>query len=529
MVSPALGISVSSCTRIFPPSHPTSLDSLKSKPPVHPKTVNLSILDASVGLYSPTSGVWFYSFPDTPPDNRNEALTDSLAATLAFYPQWAGQLHLTEYSPTGDHTTRYGRMALTYGATSDPGVAVHLATSSRTVKSLIPDDEARKAGYWNAQPSTLEELLPGRRGGDTGRLALWNMEESDGLPCVVVQLTTFACGGMAIAIRIAHPLADAGMLVKFVTNWASLHRGESLKDGDLPIFDPNLLDSTAAGNIDGQEHDEELLKRSRALPVSRFDFWESGTSRPAALESITTEQVDVGRGAVMPWSTWDQEFPVEHYKVFFGAKEIQGMWEDATSCSAPGTRISRFDALLAHIWVLLIRARQLPPGIPNAMHVTLGVRARTRPPLPATFLGSPILLTRVLGTPESNIGQLATSIRASLVQFTPEAVSAYLHDRAFELSAQRLWSAFLGNNNSIHTSWLDIGASDIDFFGEAGQLVFMDSLMSDLDGIIKFIEAVDNAGKREKWYQGEVCVTLHLRRDVMEVLLQDPGLRRYRS
>ncbi|KZP23299.1 hypothetical protein FIBSPDRAFT_786159 [Athelia psychrophila] len=523
----ALGISEISSARIFPPSHPSSPGAPSISAPPHAATVNLSILDASVGLYSATTGIWLYSFPHPPLQDRNKALTESLIAALAFYPQWAGQLHLTKYNPTGDHTTRYGRIAVTYGTRSDPGVAVHLATSPRTISSLIPDNEAKQAGHWNAQPSALEELLPGRKAGEPGRLALWNMQESDMLPCVLVQLTAFACGGVAIAIRIAHPLADANTLVRFVRNWATIHRGECLGDGDLPVFDPTLLDRHAAGDVDRQTPDENLVRQSRALPVSRFDFWELGTVIPTALKSLTAEQLDVGKGDPMP-SAWDKDAPVDHYIVYFSAKEIQGMWEDAASSAVPGAWISRFDALLAHIWALLIRARQLPAGTPNAMHVTLGVRARTASPLPATFLGSPILMTRAMGAPESDIGQLAASIRTSLTQFTPEAVAAYLHDRAFDVSAQRLWSAFLGDNNSIMTSWLDCGANQVDFFGTSGELVFVDSLMSDYDGIIKFMEVADGA-KRGKWYDGDVAVTLQLRRDVMGLLLEDPLLRKYRG
>lgn len=421
-------------------------------------------------------------------------------------------------------------MAVTYGSRSDPGVAVHLATSPLTIGSLVPDNEAKKAGCWNAAPSALEELLPGRSAGEPGRLALWNMQESDGLPCVVVQLTTFACGGVAIAVRIAHVLADADALVKFVGNWATAYRGERVKDADLPVFEPSLLDRNAAGRIDSQRPDQNIVAQSRALPVSRFDFWESGVNLPPALKSLTAEQLDWGKGQIMPWETWVQDVPVDHFIVYFSAKEIKRMWEDATSSAPSGTWVSRFDALLAHIWALLIRSRQLPAEAPNLMHVTLGARARTSsPPLPPTFLGSPILLTRITGAAGSDTGQLAASIRTNLTQFTPEAMAAYLHDRAFDVSAQRLWSGFLGNSNSIMTSWLDTEANQVDFFGESARLLFVDCLMPALDGIIQFIEAVDGGIKRGKWYNGEVAVTMFLRRDVMERLLGDPLLRKYRD
>ncbi|KZP14081.1 hypothetical protein FIBSPDRAFT_118553 [Athelia psychrophila] len=164
------------------------------------------------------------------------------------------------------------------------------------------------------------------------------------------------------------------------------------------------------------------------------------------------------------------------------------------------------------------------------MHVTLGVRARTSsPPIPSTFLGSPLILTRVAGAADCNMGPLAASIRANLTQFTPDAVAAYLHDRAFDVSAQRLWSGFLGNENSIMTSWLETGANQVDFFGKTAELGFVDCSMPALDGIIQFIEAVDGGTKRGKWYDGDVAVTMFLRRDVMGRFLGDPLLRKYRD
>lgn len=522
-----LNINTLSIARIFPPSHPNSSPSI----PPRAQTVPLSILDNTVGLYSPTSALWLYSFPSQTkesPENLTRALSESLIMTLAAYPQWAGKLHLTAYDPSAeDHTRRYGRMALTYGSHTDPGIALHIARCECTINSLIPGAEDKARGWWNAQPTCYEELLPKRGRGNPGRLALWDMSESDGLPCVLVQLTTFACGGVGIALRIAHPLADANVLVTFVRNWAGVHRGGMVVE--KPVFDPGMLDRTAAGNIDGLKANEELVETSRALPISRYDYWQSGVTKPSELDSLTAEELDVGRGTEMPWGTWDRNAHVDHFIIYFTPAELQGMWEEASKDATARTWVSRFDALLAHVWALVIRARQLRAGATNMMHVTLGVRTRIYPALPSTFLGSPILLTGVPGIPESNISTLASSIRVSLAQFTPSAVSAHLHDKAFEVSPQRLWAAFLGDNNTIMTSWLDIGATKIDFFGDAGRLVFMDSLMSDYDGIVKFIEAVGGEGKRKKWYEGDVGVTLHLRTDAMELLLKDDLLRKYRT
>ena len=86
--------------------------------------------------------------------------------------------------------------------------------------------------------------------------------------------------------------------------------------------------------------------------------------------------------------------PVSHYLVSFTADEVTAIWKEASS--NPGVQISRLDAFLAHVWILIIRARELQNDQqPVYLDITLGARPRLSPPLPETFVGSPIMLAKV--------------------------------------------------------------------------------------------------------------------------------------
>jgi hypothetical protein len=191
--------------------------------------------------------------------------------------------------------------------------------------------------------------------------------------------------------------------------------------------------------------------------------------------------------------------PVDHCVSYFAPKEVQRMWAAAASS---GARVSHFEALLAHVWSLMMRNRELQheEQVVN-MNVTLGARRRVFPALPETYLGSPIILTRVTGTKAMSLQALANSIRSSIAYLTPSNVSALLHANAYEDSAQRLWAAFLGNRNSIITFWLRLEVYRVDF----GAVILprhAEAFLPSLDGLVQFTEV---RGDDTKNADGGIC------------------------
>ncbi len=515
---PSLGVRIISVTRLFPETahKPSSL-----------RHIPLSMLDATAAYASPTSAVWLY---DPPPAGCQAALTTA-QLTLALQttlnvscPQLAGQLQWAPYKADGDHTMRFGRLYLSYGSTSDPGMELVIAHCPSVLSSLVPSPAVRAAGsgMWDARQVPLEELLP-----TTPLAPDREVDQNASLPCAAVQLTTFDCGGMAIVAKFPHSLADAQTLLCFMHHWAAINRS-LLSHAPLPtvspLFDPLLLDRAAAGDIDAATPDPALLDLARALPMHRYDVWASADGFPPFLALAARIPPELDRATIkplgppLPWNEWDVTAPVAHQLIHFSADEVHRMWEEA-SLSA---RVSHLDALVSHVWALIIRARELDHDEVAYLNVSVGVRSRLCPPLPDTFLGSSMVMARVTTTGEQgsshSLRTMAASIRSSILQFNPSTLPALLHDIAHQDGAQRMWPAFFGRRNTIATSWLRLDVWGLDFGGGAPQ--YVEAVMPKVDGCIQVMEAGHGEGMR---------VSLHLREDVMQKLLKDQLLRKYSS
>lgn len=504
-----------------------------------------------------TNAAWYY---DKPSDTANTsdalsvpALTRSLRTTLNAYPQWVGQLQWIAHDSGDGKPERRGRASVTYGSANDPGIELIVAHSPVTLASLVPESKARlESGAWCADQFPSTQLL------HPTELALYNPADYIGKPSACVQLTTFACGGVGIALRIAHALADATTLIQFAKNWASVHR--SLINNQLPpalpvVFDPRLVDRAVTGDIDGVAPNPDIIRISRSLPIIKHDW-----SSLAPTHSLAADDAE-------------HNPPVAHFLVYLHPTEVQRIWEDASANIPATSRISRFDALLAFIWRLIIRARSMKDdSSPVHMIVTVGVRTRLSPPLPSGFAGSPIVLARVsLAANEIAASTYpgAVAIRSTVSKFTAETLGAFMHDLAHQVDPQRYWHAFLRRRNAAYTCWRSLDVYALDFgtgarppyidavmpsmdgrqhsvvtswqdldvygvdFGVGAPPRYVDAFIPDMDGCIHIMEAGPLVGKASggagRWYDETVCLSLHLAQDVMQRLLQDPELRKYRS
>lgn len=547
---------VISSRRIFP----------ATKTPTEQATVTkLSIVDATVARFAPCAAVWLYEKNE--PSETGALLFDhletSLLQTLDSFPHFAGQLRWStkedEVKP-GDPNPHYlGRPVVAFGTADDPGVGLILAEYDRELGDVVPGTEERKATrkVWVATDFPQDELLPGCD------LAFGpGMAHFEGLAGVAVQMTRFRCGGFAVGVTTTHCLADAACLLQFVHSWAERSRlllGGPQDDPPSrgraasrpgPVFDPGLLDRHA-GLAGGTGLDAAKVEHARSLPMHRFDWWAKdapGYPGWAEASTIPTKPGDeelrslrLSPSTFPPWPTWNQSAPVDHVQIRFGADEVARMKQAAQagtgSPSGGDARlVSRLDAVLAHMWVLIARARQLQDtDEPVHMDITLGLRSRVRPPLPDAFLGSPILVGHVsqagselcsaAATATTAIGPVALSIRDMKSRFTPEAVEAYLHDAAHEVCPQRLWQCFLGERHTIVTSWTRAGAYEVDFLGGGGgggrgvRPRYVQGRMPRMDGVLQVMDDVAEAG--------DFDVSLCMKREAMGRLLRDEMLRAY--
>lgn len=193
-----VGAAISSRTRLLP---------LRKQPRTR---VPLSILDATVVRFGPTAAAWVYE------ETRSvDRLRQALQTVVDRYPAWTGQLRFShgEGDSRHDHTRRHGRLELVYGcddtgegaASPDPGIELIIAHSSVPLVGRLPD---RVAGVFDA----VDGVAPDELIDKATPLAPGSMEADEQsvkplvLPAVYIQVTTFEGGGIAIAIKIAHPL-----------------------------------------------------------------------------------------------------------------------------------------------------------------------------------------------------------------------------------------------------------------------------------------------------------------------------------
>ncbi|MCJ1399848.1 hypothetical protein MMC11_003051 [Xylographa trunciseda] len=386
---------------------------------------------------------------------------------------------------------------------------------------------------WDAAALDVEESLPamavwwsgGFEGGAGDRLGMG--------ACV----TRFACGGVAVGVKMAHCLADAAAMTGFVKGWAEMHCDLLMKDDEqrglwsgieagndeihaaderdvekvlhqlkevnpAPVFDPLRLNAAATGDIDASAADPEVVTRARTMPQHRYDWWASGGDCPESMQLACAvppgfDAKEIGDS--IPWKEWDFDVEVAHRVLHFSEKELENIWKAASS-GAGGketetpSRISRHDALLAFVWMLVNRAR----GFSNdagLVHLNMSLGLRARLSLPEYFVGSPLLLARVSspGKEACDAGRLAataTQMRDTLGAFDRQALGAILHDTMFQESPQRVWNGFLGIRDVIVTSWARLGAYEISFDPRSGKGPWLvQPVMPAVDGIIEILEA----------------------------------------
>ncbi|ESK90463.1 transferase family protein [Moniliophthora roreri MCA 2997] len=511
-----------------------------------PITIPLSIIDATVMRYSPTGGIWLFEEPlNRRPGKTSEHLAFSLQKTLDIYPQLSGQLKvLSSYSLTpSHHNERFNRPHVTWGQQDDPGVELVIGRCPLRLSSILPDakDRAHLHQIWDPTPINKIGLLP-----QTPNLALHDRVSYVDLPSTIMQITSFECGAIAIAVKMAHVLADAQTLLTFMHDWATVHRG--IANGEEVVltrpFEPQRLDAAAAGDIEGLGPDKDIMAQAESVPLHRYDWWASRTQEcpPFMIESteipdaIKAHHDDIQFGKPLPWKQWDVLAPTCNRIIYFSQQEIFAMWEDTLNADQ-GLRTSKLDALLSHVWSLITRARQLQNNdVDVHFDVTIGLRNRIASPLPPDFLGSPILTIPVsLSAKELISGAkpaVASTIRSSMMSYNPSALGALLHRFAYDLDPARYWNTCLGERHTIVTSWLEsragMGVYDLDFgFGRKPRMV--DPNMPVCDGCVQIMETGILGDGKKSWHDDGAAISLHLRTDVMERLLADPLLRKYKT
>ncbi|OIW24550.1 transferase family protein [Coniochaeta ligniaria NRRL 30616] len=549
-MSPPIEVIVTKTERVLPET-PTPSE----------RAVPLSLLDATTADFALTQAIWLLERPqDVPPDfDLAHHLRQSLRTTLSAYPQWCGQCKAvsTLAGPTGaeardfpPHARRFGRIYVHFGTGEDPGVEFVTATSPATLDALYPANRTEVMPAWNRREASLKAFSPPTAIHSTLQP---NHPDENGLrkPLLAIQVTQLSCGGFVLAAKSAHPMADIAALVHLMKDWGNVSR--ALLSGEpiprlSPVFDPAQVDDCAQGDINDDDYDEELVLASMCLPMSRFDWWAAGPVEgcpwPTSVPGIFRGQdLAPARDSIpMPWKHWDVSAPVSSYIIHLTRSQVDHLFEAAvrnppgadTRVKVKGASVSKHDAVLAHMWSCVVRARQLS-GRHETVYCNLVVGMRPVLGLGDDFIGSPVLMAAIdmyahqvaaYDGDEFALRDVARRIRSVVRKLNdPSEIGCHLHALVFEKSPQRIWQAFLGRKHILVTSWARAGLYEVDL-GLGSAVRYADDVVPDMDGCISIKEAppagegVVDEGKRA-WTDYGVDVSVALRAEDMERLLKD--------
>ncbi|KAF2625641.1 transferase [Macroventuria anomochaeta] len=538
---PEVDIKVTTTERVFPQT-----------PTQHEQAVPLSLLDATTAKFALTNAVWLFE-PLNEKDVLDvaEHLRQTLSTALTSYPQWAGQLKSitvvddasvpVEAKEFPAHARRFGRVYTHFGASADVGVEFISATSSATTESLYQTERIETQPLWDRKDDNLGKFVPSV---DIAQALQPNEPDAaTGLrkPIMAIQCTTLSDGGFVLAVKTAHPLADIAGLIRFIKDWASVSSAV-IKGLTAPVltpeFKPARLDNLAAGDINAEEPDPAIIRRTERLPLHRYDWWAAPGKPPAPF--LDAAKLVPPAGKPMPWVEWDLEAPVSDYTIHLNTMQVDLLLNEATKgTDGDGPRISKHDAVLAHVWTCIVRARQLGKDDgPVHCDLVLGVRYAFK--LGENFMGSPIIMMNV-ELPGSEIGYkqssnatsamvpIARKIRHIISTVSdPANLADHLHSAAYEKSPQRIWQAFLGRRHILVTTWARAGIYDVDF-GLGSRIRYADGVVPNLDGNILIKEAPPSSGEflsgsRPSWTDSGVDISVHICAEDMERLLMDPLL-----
>ncbi|KAJ1289721.1 hypothetical protein BS78_02G186100 [Paspalum vaginatum] len=181
-------------------------------------------------------------------------------------------------------------------------------------------------------------------------------------PLLLLQVTFFRCGGVALGTAMHHFVIDGRSAFHFIRTWAGIARG------DTAAVVPPSLDRTPL--------------RARPLQAVLFDHTHEYGGRTSAAAARTG-----------------------HIKPEYASAILLVTGAQAAALRARAGAVSTFRALVAHIWRCACAARALAPDAESRLYTMVDMRARLSPPLPDTFFGNAVVRTSV----SARVGDLLTN------------------------------------------------------------------------------------------------------------------------
>ncbi|CAL4986649.1 unnamed protein product [Urochloa decumbens] len=283
-----------------------------------------------------------------PPSPPNAVLAAGLPRALAEYREWAGRLGVDAA----------GRRTILL---TDAGARFVEATADVSLDAIMPIEPSPAVLGLHPSGVGAEELL-------------------------LVQVTRFACGSLAVGHTMHHAVADGRAACNFLLAWGQATRGVAFDpvpnhDRDVPAFLPRQPPL-----VTFQHRGVEFIKPSRG---------EENNKPGRRGEEVVVKRVRFSR-----------EFVAE--------------LRSRASSPAVARPYSAFQCVAAHLWRSVTKARRLDAREVTTLSVAVDGRVRIRrPPLAEGYTGNAVLWAR----PSVAAGELVSRPLAFAVELVSRAVA----------------------------------------------------------------------------------------------------------
>lgn len=318
--------------------------------------MRLGPLDQAVPPFVPVAVVFVYesssspspSLPSPPNGGRElipiERLRRALARVLDYYPHLTGRIAFNPQDQTPE-IDRLGAGAQLVSAQCDAPL-----DAFRAAAPAADDDDG-------VAPRLLLLNLPGS--GGNALLAPFDpsMEGVCRDPILTVQHTRFACGGVALGVRLLHMVCDADGYFQFVRDLAQLYRAlgaAGATGAPVQLRRAPHIESYLTGLSERMRLEER--EAALAFKPSVYQLDEAAPPAPAASEASSAEPAAAPAPAPVPGP------PITGRVLRFAARELEAIKAEANASASGGgqqqqQQLSTFDALSAHLWQCIFRAR----------------------------------------------------------------------------------------------------------------------------------------------------------------------------
>ncbi|XP_028790700.1 spermidine hydroxycinnamoyl transferase [Neltuma alba] len=295
------------------------------------------------------------------------------------------------------------------------------------------------------------------------------------IPLLLVQVTLFSGGGLCIGLALSHSMADGYAAMQFIISWAKLARGLPLEQSDLPFLD------------------RTVLKCCEPVMPPRFPHPEF-KPLPLILGASDTDEER------------KKETTVQLLKLT--AEEVSKIKDRANEGAEISRPFSRFEAVSAHIWRCVTKARRNEYQQPTTVWLVGDIRNRVSPPLPPNYFGNAVLPTV---TRDGISGEVISKPLSHAAQKIREAIGFLREERYVRSQLDRIEGTeqvdslrvaynqggvmkqpFLGNPNMRIVSWMTLPMHEADFGW--GKAVHVGPASLNADGKVTMIHSPSDDG-----------------------------------